>query len=125
MWEESCPLVCRNSRALSSQLRSMPAAGWTILAVSRGPAARGSALAPAQALQGASGWQLGGGARGEPFSLGPLLSPQPCPWEPTLAKEEGLSFLKGVLTLGLAPSSSATAQPGAMSRDVTAGGWPL
>ena len=68
MWEESCPLVCRNSRALSSQLRSTPAAGWTILAVSRGPVACGSALAPAQALRGASGWELGGGARGALFS---------------------------------------------------------
>ena len=124
MWGESCPLVCRNSRALSSQLRSTPAAGWTILAVSRGPAARGSALAPAQALRGASGWELGGGAHGALFSRASAF-PEPCPWEPTLAKEEGLSFLKGVLTLGLAPSSPATAQPGAVSRDVTAGDWPL
>ena len=73
-----CPLSCG---------RLLQRAGQSWLCPG-GLAARKSALALAQALQGASGWELGGGARGEPFSLGPLLSPQACPWELTLAKED-------------------------------------
>ena len=73
-----CPLSCG---------RLLQRAGQSWLCPG-GLAARKSALALAQALQGASGWELGGGARGEPFSPGPLLSPQACPWEPTLAKED-------------------------------------
>ena len=57
MWEESCPLVCRNSWALSPQLWPTPAAGWTILAVSRG--AGGPKKRPGSGPGPAGGFGLG------------------------------------------------------------------
>ena len=109
-----CPLSCGRRLQRAGQFWLCPGGRWPAEAPWLRPRPCG----------GASGWELGGGAHGALFSRASAF-PEPCPWEPTLAKEEGLSCLKGVLTLGLAPSSPATAQPGAVSRDVTAGDWPL
>ena len=94
MWEESCPLVCRNSWALSPQLWPTPAAGWTILAVSRG--AGGSRKRPGSGPGPAGGFGLGAwrwSPRGALFSRASAF--------PAYIKEEammrGCALFRGVV----------------------------
>lgn len=70
--------------------------GLDNLAVSRGLAARGSALPYSRLPRGLRLELGGGGLRGALFSRASGFL-QPCPWEPTLAKEESTAFWKGVL----------------------------
>ena len=59
---------------------------------------------------------------GSPFLQGLCFPRRPACGSRRWPRRMPVSFLKGVLTLGLAPFSRATARPGAVSRDATARG---
>lgn len=108
-----CPLSCGRRLRRAGQSWLCPG----------GLAARGSALAPAQALRGASGWELGGGARWEPFSPGPLVFLQSCPWEPMLAKEEAHQLSERGADAG--PASFLRGHRATGGREQRCDGWGL
>lgn len=97
MWEESCPLVSRNSWALSPQLWLGPAAGHTIPAVSCGARGQRKRLGCGPGAAGGLGpVRLEEGPVGSPFL------PQRPRWhqhwevpEPCERGAEGPSFLTG------------------------------
>ena len=86
MWEESCPLVCRNSWALSPQLWLSPVAAAQFRLCPGEPGASGSALAPAQEPRGA---RPGLEAQGEggPWLGASVFSRSPS-WGPRGAAED-------------------------------------